>query len=316
MLRDEEKILKSHWDHFADPVAFDLDAERFDQHVSEDALDFEHSFYLMFYRSKLLSTLLKWQLLNEGSSYVKDGRLFFTIKGKRMSGDMNTALGNCLIMCAKIFSFMHSIGLSTNDFRLANDGDDCVLIVERRNSYKIDGLRAYSKGLGFSMKVGKPVSVFEEIEFCQAQPILTETGPVMVRNLHSIAKDCLSIKPLDNRSVYLKWIAAVAEGGLALTGQIPIFQEFYMALYRSSENAKPLKGDPTQMTGMAFLAKGMKRSYGNITSRTRVSFWRAFGISPSNQLIIEAEYRKLTIDYNTLSNLYHKPFNCLVTIKT
>jgi hypothetical protein len=137
-----------------------------------------------------------------------------------------------------------------------------------------------------------------------------------VRNLHSIAKDCLSIKPLDNRSVYLKWIAAVAEGGLALTGQIPIFQEFYMALHRSSENAKPLKGDPTQMTGMAFLAKGMKRSYGVITSRTRVSFWRAFGISPSNQLIIEAEYRKLIIDYNTLSDLYHKPFNCLVTIKT
>jgi hypothetical protein len=311
------EILKSHWDYFSDPVAVGIDAERFDQHVSQDALDFEHSFYLMFYhKSNLLSTLLKWQRVNKGSCYVKDGKLFFKLKGKRMSGDMNTALGNCLLMCAKIFSFMHSIGLSTNDFRLANDGDDCVLFVERKNLHKLNTLRGYSKDLGFSLKIEKPVSVFEEIEFCQAQPILTETGPVMVRNLHSIAKDCLSIKPLDNRSVYLKWIAAVAEGGLALTGQVPIFQEFYMALYRSSENAKPLKGDPTQLTGMAFLAKGMKRRYGDISSRTRVSFWRAFGISPHDQLIIEAEYRKQTIDYNTINDQYHQPFNCLITIKT
>lgn len=310
------EILKSHWNHFKDPVAFDLDAERFDQHVSEDALDFEHSFYLMFYKSKRLTTLLKQQKTNKGSCYVKDGKLFFNIKGMRMSGDMNTALGNCLLMCAKIFSFMHSIGLGTNDFRLANDGDDCVLIVERTNSTKINGLRAYSKDLGFTMKVGNPVSVFEKIEFCQAQPIQTETGPVMVRNLHSIAKDCLSIKPLDNRSVYLKWIAAVAEGGLALTGQVPIFQEFYMAMYRSSENAKPLKGDPTLVTGMAFLAKGMKRRYGDISPETRVSFWRAFDICPNQQRVLEAEYRKLTIDYTTLSDLHHKPFNCLTTIKT
>lgn len=315
--RKRGEILKSHWDHFSDPVAFDLDAERFDQHVSEDALDYEHSFYHMFYRSKLLTTLLNQQKTNKGSCYVKDGKLFFIVKGVRMSGDMNTALGNCLIMCAKIFSFMHSIELSTDDFRLANDGDDCVLILERKNQAKIDALRGYSKDLGFSMKVGKPVSVFEEIEFCQAQPILTETGPIMVRNLHSIAKDCLSIKPLDNRSVYLKWMAAVAEGGLALTGQVPIFQEFYMAMYRSSENAKPMKGDPTQMTGMAFLAKGMKRQYGDISPMTRVSFWRAFGITPLQQRVVESEYRKLTVDYSTINNNnYLIPLHCLVTIKT
>jgi hypothetical protein len=310
------EILLSHWKHFKDPVAIGLDAERFDQHVSEDALRYEHSFYRMFYHSKFFATLLKQQLLNSGACYVKNGKIFFTIRGMRMSGDMNTALGNCLLMCAMIYSYMHSIGLSTNQFRLANDGDDCVLIIERENLHKLNNLTGYFKGLGFSMKVEKPVSVFEEIEFCQAQPIQTESGPVMVRNLHSIAKDCLSIKPLDNRSVYLKWMAAVAQGGLALTGQVPIFQEFYMAMYRSSENAKPLVGDPTQMTGIAFLAKGMKRKYGDVSPETRVSFWRAFGVAPNQQVAIESEYRKLTVNYDTINLKHHIPFNYLQTIKT
>jgi hypothetical protein len=37
--------LRAHWDHFDDPVAIPLDASRFDQHVSEAALKYDHPFY-------------------------------------------------------------------------------------------------------------------------------------------------------------------------------------------------------------------------------------------------------------------------------
>jgi len=49
------RALRDMWDSIEDPVAVGLDASRFDQHVSVDALRFEHGFYLeLFPRSKEL----------------------------------------------------------------------------------------------------------------------------------------------------------------------------------------------------------------------------------------------------------------------
>lgn len=294
--------LRAHWDHFNDPVAVGLDASRFDQHVSQDALKYEHGFYRMFFPyDKRFRDLLHMQLVNRGFARCKDGVAKFRVKGKRMSGDMNTGLGNCLLMCALVYTYVKSIGVSK--FRLANNGDDCVLLVERSDLRKLKTLHGWFLRFGFNIKLEDPVDVFEQIEFCQTHPVKTPEGWLMVRNVPtSIAKDCLSLKPLDNRKVFSRWCASVAECGLSLTGGIPIVQEFYMSMMRSSNGAKPLKGEITLETGFARLAIGMDRKYQSVTVETRVSFWRAFGITPDKQIAFEEEYRNAVIDFDAPQN--------------
>lgn len=92
-------LLRAKWDMFKNPVAVGLDASRFDQHVSRSALEFEHSIYPLCFRfakdRKKLRSLLRHQLVNRCSGYVPDGEVKYTVNGTRMSGDMNTSLGNC-----------------------------------------------------------------------------------------------------------------------------------------------------------------------------------------------------------------------------
>ncbi len=284
------KFLRSHWEGFTDPVAVGLDASRFDQHVSSAALEWEHNIYMHFFpRNKLLKKLLQWQRRNVGFGRVCDGTVKFDIEGRRMSGDMNTALGNCLLMCSLLHAYTSQF---TSKFALANDGDDCVLIVERLEYDKIIfGLSTWFTEMGFSMKIEDPVYEFEKIVFCQSQPVCVDGTWIMVRDpITALSKDCVSLKPLDNDLLFRRWIAAVGEGGLSLAGRVPIWQEFYKQLYDSAKGAKPLKDDPTQETGLVMLCKGMRQTFGPISDGTRVSFYKAFGIEPARQRSIECFY--------------------------
>jgi hypothetical protein len=300
--QDRGCLMLEHWKSFTDPVAVGLDASRFDQHVSKTMLKLEHAFYAKYFPGdRTLRRLLNWQLTNKGIARIKDAVVKFKVEGTRASGDMNTALGNCLIMCMNVYSYMLKINLATKDYRLINDGDDCVLFMERSTLKRLTTLSLDFVKLGFNMKVEEHVDVFEKIVFCQAQPVLTPEGAILVRQINvSLAKDAMSIKPLDSPGVFKKWACAVGKGGLSLTGQIPILQDFYQSFIRSSAGSKPLCNDPTQETGLRLLSKGMKRYYGTIPTITRVSFWRAFDITPAKQEAIEAEYKKITIVYDPL----------------
>jgi len=94
------------WNSFRNPVAVGMDASRFDQHVSIQALIWEHAVYLACFPRALvrgrLAKLLKRQLRNVCVGYTEDGRLKYRTDGGRMSGDMNTSLGNCVLMCSMI----------------------------------------------------------------------------------------------------------------------------------------------------------------------------------------------------------------------
>lgn len=289
------KHMRDHWESFNDPVAIGLDASRFDQHVSIQALKFEHKFYKLFYpNDKEFNHLLSLQCKNKLFANCPDGRAQLNLQGGRMSGDMNTALGNCLLMSCMVHTYASS---RVGKFRLANDGDDCVLFIERGDLHKMVDLSSWFLTLGFDMKVEPPVFVFEQIEFCQSQPVWTPDGWLMVRKVSdSIAKDSISIKPLDSPKVFRRWMKAVGEGGMALTGGIPIVQELYKKYDSTGGDVKPLS-DPTMETGMMMLGRGMKRNYGAIHPDTRVSFWRAFGIPPSVQECYENVIKDTEIVY-------------------
>jgi len=98
-------IVRGKWRSFTEPVAVGLDATKFDMHVSPAALAWEHGVYReMFGNCRTLRKLLKWQMNNRGAGYCGDGKLKYSVTGKRFSGDMNTGLGNCLLMCAMVYA--------------------------------------------------------------------------------------------------------------------------------------------------------------------------------------------------------------------
>lgn len=285
------------WGEFNDPVAVGLDASRFDQHTGESALRWEHSVYTACYRgadAKRLATLLDWQIQNEGCARAQDGHIKYKVNGCRMSGDMNTSLGNCLIMCALVWKLAKTLGIRV---RLANNGDDCVVFMERRDLKVFSAaVMGYFRNHGYSMKVEDPSYSLEEIEFCQTRPVCVNGKWRMVRNgLTAMAKDAVSVLPMEQGKVRWGWCTAIGECGMALSGGVPIFQEFYAALCRAGRGHR-LASHPALESGFARLASGMRARYEPVTDDTRVSFWKAYGIMPTMQVELENSLKNWEFD--------------------
>jgi hypothetical protein len=293
---ESAKILREKWDNLRNPVAIGLDASRFDQHVSVDALKWEHGIYLSCYKQskhkKRLSNLLMHQLHNKCYGDTPDGELKYSIMGTRMSGDMNTSMGNCLLMCAMIKAYLEFVGVTGS---LANNGDDCVLFVEKQDLEAVmKPLSKWFLEMGFNMAIEQPVEEFEELEFCQTKPIFDGYGWIMCRNPHSaIVKDSVMLKNWDSSQLFRGWLDAVGTGGLALTGGLPVFQELYRLYVRSGKKRKI----PIELIPWSFRSwkEGVNREYGKVHPEARASFYWAFGITPDEQLVMEKEYASMVI---------------------
>ncbi len=295
------------WSSFTDPVAIGLDASRFDQHVSRALLEFEHSVYNAMYNEPELARLLTMQLVNKGFVRAVDGTIKYTVEGSRMSGDMNTSLGNVLLMCLMVHAY-----LQDKPFRsaLLNDGDDCVVIVERGDATALDDLPDWFLQLGMIMKVEPAVDVLEEIEFCQAHPIEVTPGVWrMVRDPRVVlSKDLCVVKPVRDEQTWKKFRRAIGECGLALAGDVPVFNQFYSALFRDttlSKGAMKKFRKRSPETGMDYLALGMHPKFSEPTSCCRVSFAKAFGIWPDLQVAMEQEYANVVVTWREPQTVPH-----------
>lgn len=279
------------WGEFDRPVAIGLDASRFDQHVSRPILEWEHSVYAMFYRGedrKELARALRCQLVNTGFAATPDGTFKYQREGCRASGDMNTALGNCLVMCAMVYAYMHSIHVAK--WRLLNNGDDCVVIVEAGNLPKFESLPTFFDRLGFVMTVEEPVSELEQVEFCQTHPVFDGEQWRMVRNVRTaISKDSTMLQGFKDEEEYARYRYVVAQGGLSLCCGIPMMQQYYTTFGRGS-HAGVLRDQRILDSGFMRLTRGLEAKQLPISTEARVSFWRAFGFTPSEQLEWEERF--------------------------
>lgn len=292
------------WSCFDNPVAIGFDATRFDQHVSYEMLQWEHSVYLKYYTGddkREFRRMLDQQLKVKATMFLKDGKIKYTKLGSRCSGHMNTGLGNCLIMVAMTTAFVASLGIKK--YRVINNGDDCVLIVERKNQHKLtqDAFDLFFNALGFDIVMEPHVTVLEEIEFCQMHPVQVDGTWLMVRNIiPSLTKDAISIRPLRNNKEISSWMFGVGEGGLSLTGGVPICQEYYSAFTKQAtvlnKHVRLPKHNQMNENGLYFLTRGMTQKYTKISDSSRISFYRAFNILPHEQEYVEREY--INIKYN------------------
>lgn len=288
------------WCEFDDPIAIGLDAERFDQHVSIPLLRWEFSNYQKFYPGdRNLLRLLSVQLYPSGRGYEPDGCAKFKTKGTRTSGVPNTGIGNCLLMCAMVWSLFKKLNIR---HRLANNGDDCVIFMNRSDEQLLRSqISSYFIDLGFSVVLEPTVDVFEKVVFCQAQPIKLRHGYRMCRQLiPAIAKDSMCVQSIQSRKEYEAWLAAVAEGGQHLTSGIPIFQHFYNSFLRASNNEKPHYSVDMKSGARFRLARGLSGNFQVPTDETRMSFYHAFDILPDDQVQIEKYFDTLTPSFQAI----------------
>lgn len=282
------------WHTYAAPSAVGLDASRFDQHVNRSLLEWEHMVYMLSYPSDpYLAMLLSWQLRNRGFARTRDGLVSYTVEGGRCSGDMNTALGNCLIMCTAVFELLYEHGLSLvgrSKVSLFNNGDDCVLMGEDADIKRVSAAVAPSfERLGIVMKVEPIVHSLEEVSFCQTQPVFDGARWRMVRDPRkSFSKDATILDPQHATVGLPAHLDALGKCGLSLCSGMPVLQEYYSVLVRNGRPGGKVDPRLTE-SGMYQLAKGLEPRISLVTPDARASFARAFGILPDLQVALEKE---------------------------
>lgn len=298
-------IFKSKWNMFKNPCAIGMDASRFDQHCSVDALKWTHSVYKRFNNSPEFSKLLDAMLHNKGHGSCKDGFVKYEVEGRRMSGDMDTALGNCVLMVAMTYSLAKSLGIK---HEVMDNGDDLCIIMEQSEADRFkSAVPTWFQSLGFNMKVEQTVFQLEQIEFCQMHPVYDGCKWRMVRNLVALAKDLVCTT---GQHQVAKWLEAIGQGGMSLCSGIPVYQEFYTWLKKFGVGRNNTKNSKAFMSsGFSRLARlSTDSTYKPVSIEARESFGKAFGMNFSQQLSLESVYKMLgtgPLDISTTQ------FNCL-----
>lgn len=284
-------LIKNKWERFADPVFVGFDMSHFDKHVSKQALEFEHSLYNSLIKDTELKTLLRWQLNNKFVAISDDNKIIRASRaGGRMSGDINTSLGNVIIVT--MLSLHYLKRFATFDF--INAGDDSGVIIEREDLHKLNALEEYFGKYGFSMKIEDPVYVLEKIVFCQTQPVWNGEQHAMVRQIQtSFMKDSACLLHLRTEHEYKSWKHEVATAGKLITQGIPILPYYYKFMDPGTHKNNNINKHYAT-SGMMMMANGLKlrKQYRDISMESRLSFFLAFGIEPAYQRLLEIKFQR------------------------
>lgn len=269
------------------------DASRFDQHVSTDMLKWEHSFYLELYKDhpdiSELRWLLKQQLKTKATTYCLDDqgveyRVSYRDEGQRSSGDMNTGLGNCIIMCALLYVYLKEVVGITNT-RVINNGDDAVIVMTKDDYSGFDAKRfkKWFLEMGFTMTLEDPVYELEKLEFCQSHPVKTPEGWIMVPNIDNLNK--FGVALVDKGKVD-DWIREVGVAGRLWLAGIPIWYQYFCQYPCDGESKRPALNEQNAWS-LYWNSLGISERSIEVAEETRVSFYNAFGITPQEQRAAE-----------------------------
>jgi len=292
---DVGRFIHKKWLKYKSPCAIGVDASRFDQHTSVAALKFEHSVWNAIFKDPLLKRILGYQLYNKGIAFSDNGKsVRYKVNGCRMSGDINTSLGNKLIMCAMMFSYFDECEINAS---LVNNGDDCVLICDREELEKIaQTLQPYFIRKGYSMTMEEPVYSMEHIEFCRSQPVAVGNSYHMVRGISSLSRDTATLLNLDNEKSLSEMMCAVGYGGMVINDGIPVHSILHKRMFQlgggrinRSAIEKFLDFNQIERMGKRVVTDSP------ISNETRLSYYKAFGISPHRQILVEEYYKQATV---------------------
>lgn len=312
-MRQRGQAIAKMWEEYHDPVSIGLDAARFDQHINEDLLQLEHALYLKLFGNVegpvgdvKLSTLLKWQRRNTCVWSDKENRVQYKTKGCRMSGDMNTSLGNIVIMTMLWAVFQRE---TSYRFHMLNDGDDSCIVCSRKTAKKIVAtVEEFFLEFGITMVVEGVFDSLEEITFCQAKPVFDGKEWYLCSNPHKrLFSDMATTKDISSPKILQMLLGSVSACGLACNGNTPVLNELYRKLGTGVDLFIPDKSHFLYKYRQE-LVDGLTPRFEEPTYAHRLSFYRAFCIAPQEQLLLEKFIRELpTVEGNIVTERGLKP---------
>lgn len=252
---------------FDSPVFYSTDHSKFDSCVTAEMLRTLDQFYLRVYaRHRGLRNILK--LRRKTKCFTRHG-IRYTVIGTRMSGDYDTGLGNSIINVIVLCTWCEYAGVK---YELLLDGDDGVVIVEKRDMHKLDP--DHFSRLGFETKISWTDDI-SHVDFCQSRLVLA-TEPTMCRNpIRALSNMAVCFRNY-SRNAYFKWYCAVASCEYATNKRMPIFHVFERFIdaprIEDDDFARKMEGE-TFDPGIGGIA--------------RAAFAHTWGINDTQQRLIE-----------------------------
>lgn len=290
------QLVEALWEKHPHAVALCLDHSRFDAHVSKEVLRVEHEVYQALCEGDrhFLAWMLRQQLVNRGRA---GNGTKYVCPGGRMSGDINTALGNTIIN-AMVLGY----AVGGCDVDLLVEGDDAVIIGEATVVLALrETVIARARTLGFELEVEAVAYSLEEIRFCSAA-VLGAAGGGSTRMCRDWHKPIVT-DPWTTAVVPTEELARARALGMALCfgvlyQGIPIYEEWahYLLSHVPRLRAKGGFGwceltphfDRRDAWYERAIQVGRAASPRRITPEVRAAFAVATSIPPSEQSSVEA----------------------------
>lgn len=282
-----EHIIRK-FERFEHCVCFSVDCSRFDQHEALEVLKVEHDFYRSFYpHSEELNWLLKMQERNK--CRTKNG-VKYSVRGGRMSGDINTALGNCLVMILMVRAAFDELAVK---YDLFDDGDDCLLFVEEQDFGRVrDALPAIFLRFGQELRVENIARDIPDVLFCQSRIVWNGEHHVMMRDWRKVlSQACCGTKYWNMPNMVRPMMGLIAVCESNLCAGIPILAKFAEAVRRNSEGQcavwNAAESGLVYRVRLEFGDETPTYKSSTVTTRARLSFQRTWGVDVWEQKAIE-----------------------------
>lgn len=286
--RQRAELLREFWDEMENPVAALMDASRWDMHCAKSFLKSTlHRVLKKLCQCPELRRLMKMTLKNTG--FTAGGHRY-KLEGSVMSGDMTTALGNCVAMLCCVIALAKRLGI-LHKIRIFCDGDDTG-IIGPRDAVELFMAHAkqWFKDCGHEIKLEQLVEEFEQIEFCQHHPVFAAGAWRMMPNpMKTLASSLMIPKgKVAEAGEYLRqvwWARAILHQGMPILG--PLF-------YRLASTLGPRPDDWDVTLYQGLMGEKMGREtrpnvfVHHVDFEARCAVERVWGVSHELQVELEA----------------------------
>lgn len=224
----------------------------------------------------------------------------YTVRGERMSGDANTAGGNCIITSVALTGFFNS---RKYPFRILVDGDDSV-VVYMGPELSLEELDGYFRRLGMVIGIDCRPRSIEEVDFCQSRPVCVDGVWTMIRDPMKVLTKVGMTHRKDSVQAYKKRLLTTATCEGFLARGVPVLQAYTRALINNcvrQMSKRQLKRGFMRGEVLSYRMQhliGTPTAYDDVqvSDSTRRSFERAFGITVEEQLQCEKYLGKWSFD--------------------
>nr|UBJ25993.1 hypothetical protein 3 [Sichuan mosquito tombus-like virus] len=273
---------------FANPVYLLLDASKFDAHVSDALLRIVARFYETMLENPRERKHVRWLWSHTFTSMGRSKLgVYYKTKGTRFSGHMDTGLGNCMVMYAALKVYLRLSGVTKHVMSV--NGDDSVIIVERQDLSKLLDIGVF-KSLGFKMKF-EYTDDFSQMEYCQCRPVHTDYGWVMARGPERVlARTGWSVKRFSKKK-FKDFVLSLGMGESAVSYGVPVAYPLARLLVGAGKGGKMMPTDRKRFISYTRQKFWQSPEVATISLSTRVSYERAWGMSPDKQIEIEGKLK-------------------------